>query len=128
MVACGFTMLFIFAMAFFYCATRVADQKRWLMRLAVWSIPLPWIAAETGWFVAEYGRQPWTISGVLPTHMSVSNLSIDQLWFSLTGFLVFYTLLLIIELFLMIKYVKLGPSSLHTGKYHFETNEAVQTA
>ena len=47
MVACGFTMLFIFAMAFFYCATRVADQKRWLMKLAVWSIPLPWIAAET---------------------------------------------------------------------------------
>jgi cytochrome d ubiquinol oxidase subunit I len=40
---------------------RVADQKRWLMRMAVWCIPLPWIAAESGWFVAEYGRQPWTI-------------------------------------------------------------------
>jgi cytochrome d ubiquinol oxidase subunit I len=48
MVACGFTMLFVFAMAFYYCATRVADQKRWLMRMAVWCIPLPWIAAETG--------------------------------------------------------------------------------
>ncbi len=128
MVACGFTMLIIFALAFFYCATRVADQKRWLMKLAVWAIPLPWIAAETGWFVAEYGRQPWTISGVLPTHMSVSNLSTDQLWFSLMGFLVFYTVLLIIELFLMFKYVRLGPSSLHTGKYHFETTQATQKA
>jgi cytochrome d ubiquinol oxidase subunit I len=121
MVASGFTMLFIFGMAFYYCATRIADQKRWLMRMAVWAIPLPWIAAETGWFVAEYCRQPWTISGILPTHMSVSNLTGGQLWFSLAGFLIFYTVLLVIELYLMIKYVKLGPSSLHTGRYCHET-------
>ncbi|MDD2737527.1 MAG: cytochrome ubiquinol oxidase subunit I [Methylomonas lenta] len=122
MVACGFTMLFIFAMTFYYCATRVADQKRWLLRLAVWGIPLPWIAAETGWFVAEFGRQPWTISGILPTHMSVSSISAEQLWFSISGFILFYTVLLIIELYLMLKYVRLGPSSLHTGRYCFEQN------
>lgn len=120
MVACGFTMLFVFAMAFYYCATRVADQKTWLMRLAVWSIPLPWIAAETGWFVAEFGRQPWTISGILPTHLSVSSVSSGQLWFSLGGFTLFYTVLLMIELYLMFKYVRLGPSSLHTGRYCHE--------
>lgn len=124
MVACGFTMLFIFAMSFYYCITRVADQKRWLMRMAVWCIPLPWIAAETGWFVAEYGRQPWTISGILPTHMSASSLSSDQLWFSIAGFALFYTVLLVIELYLMFKYVRLGPSSLHTGRYCFEQNAA----
>ncbi|MBS4049798.1 MAG: cytochrome ubiquinol oxidase subunit I [Methylomonas sp.] len=124
MVACGFTMLFIFAMSFYYCATRVADQKRWLMRMAVWCIPLPWIAAETGWFVAEFGRQPWTISGILPTHMSVSSLSADQLWFSIGGFALFYTVLLIIEMYLMLKYVRLGPSSLHTGRYCFEQTAA----
>jgi cytochrome d ubiquinol oxidase subunit I len=121
MVACGFTMLFIFATAFYYCATRVADQKRWLLRLATWSIPLPWIAAETGWFVAEYGRQPWTIAGVLPTHISVSSISHQQLWFSLSGLIGFYTVLLIIEMYLMLKYVRLGPSSLHTGRYFLET-------
>ncbi len=124
MVACGMVMLFIFAMAFYYCATRVADQKRWLMKMAVWCIPLPWIAAETGWFVAEYGRQPWTISGVLPTHMSVSSLSSEQLWFSIGGFALFYTVLLIIEMYLMIKYARLGPSSLHTGRYCFEQGAA----
>jgi cytochrome bd ubiquinol oxidase subunit I len=100
----------------------VADQKRWLLRLAVWGIPLPWIAAETGWFVAEFGRQPWTISGILPTHMSVSSISAEQLWFSISGFILFYTVLLIIELYLMLKYVRLGPSSLHTGRYCFEQN------
>ncbi|MDD5034001.1 MAG: cytochrome ubiquinol oxidase subunit I [Methylococcaceae bacterium] len=120
MIACGFTMLFIFAMAFYYCARRVADQKRWLMKLAVWCIPLPWIAAETGWFVAEYGRQPWTISGVLPTYLSVSSIAASQIWLSIAGFLFFYTVLLVIELYLMFKYVRLGPSSLHTGRYFLE--------
>lgn len=128
MVACGFTMLFIFAMAFYYCATRVADQKRWLMRLAVWAIPLPWIAAETGWFVAEVGRQPWTIAGILPTHLSVSSVSSQQIWLSIAGFAFFYTVLLIIELYLMIKYVRLGPSSLHTGRYHLEQIAEMRTA
>ncbi len=94
------------------------------MRMAVWCIPLPWIAAETGWFVAEVGRQPWTISGVLPTHMSVSSLSAGQLWFSIAGFALFYTVLLIIEMYLMLKYVRLGPSSLHTGRYFFELQPA----
>jgi cytochrome d ubiquinol oxidase subunit I len=124
MVACGFILLFIFALAFYFCATRVADQKRWLMRMALWAIPLPWIAAETGWFVAEYGRQPWTISGVLPTHLSVSNLSTDQLWFSIAGFILFYTVLLVVELFLMVKYIRLGPGSLHTGRYYGETRRS----
>jgi cytochrome bd ubiquinol oxidase subunit I len=124
MVFAGVLMLFIFALAFYYCATRVADQKRWLLKLAVWGIPLPWIAAEMGWYVAEYGRQPWTISGVLPTHMSVSSLSAGQLWFSIGGFALFYTVLLVIEMFLMVKYVRLGPSSLHTGRYCFEQSSA----
>ncbi len=127
MVAAGFTMLFVFAMSFYYCATRVADRKKWLLRLATWCIPLPWIASETGWFVAEYGRQPWTISGVLPTHLSASNVSSEQLWFSIAGFVFFYTALLVIEMFLMVKYVRLGPSSLHSGKYHFEIESAAST-
>lgn len=127
MVASGLAMLFIFGMAFYYCATRVADRRGWLLRLALWGIPLPWIAAESGWVVAEMGRQPWTISGVLPTHMSVSSLSAGQLWFSIAGFLIFYTALLIIEVYLMLKYVRLGPSSLHTGKYHFEKSTAPAT-
>jgi cytochrome d ubiquinol oxidase subunit I len=126
MVGCAFAMLFIFTMAFYFCATRVADQKRWLMRLAVWAIPLPWIASETGWFVAEYGRQPWTISGILPTHLSVSNLAPEQVWFSLFGFFVFYTVLLVIELYLMTKYVRLGPSSLHTGRYFWERSASLR--
>ena len=62
-----------------------------------------------GWFVAEYGRQPWTIFGVLPTHMSVSALTVGSLYGSLAGFVGFYTLLLIVEMYLMFKFARLGP-------------------
>ena len=120
MVGLGFLFLFIFAAAFYLCARRKVTDNPWLLKLAVFAIPLPWLACEAGWFVAEYGRQPWTISGILPTHLSTSSLSADSLYFSLAGFLGFYTLLLIAELYLMIKYARLGPSSLHTGRYHHE--------
>ena len=116
-------MLFIFAAAFYFNARRTAHSKRWLLRLAFFGIPLPWIASELGWVVAEYGRQPWTIAEILPTHLSSSSLTVGQLYLSLTGFALFYTVLLVIELFLMVKYVRLGPSSLHTGRYHFEREE-----
>jgi cytochrome d ubiquinol oxidase subunit I len=120
MVAAGFLMLFIFAAAFYYCARRTAGEKRWLLRLALFSIPLPWIAAELGWIVAEYGRQPWSIGEILPTRLSTSSLTANDVLLSLAGFVGFYSLLLVIELFLMFKYVRWGPSSLGTGRYHFE--------
>ncbi|MBT4146249.1 MAG: cytochrome bd-I ubiquinol oxidase subunit CydA, partial [Gammaproteobacteria bacterium] len=55
-----------------------------------------------------------------PTHLSVSSVDAGQLYLSLAGFFVFYSVLLVIELFMMTKYIRLGPSSLHTGRYHFE--------
>jgi cytochrome d ubiquinol oxidase subunit I len=120
MAGLGFYFLFVFAAAFYFLAVRNLAPQRWLLRIALWSIPLPWIAAEAGWIVAEYGRQPWTISEVLPTFLSVSNLSPADVYASLAAFVVFYTALLVVEIYLMLKYIKLGPSSLHTGRYDLE--------
>jgi cytochrome d ubiquinol oxidase subunit I len=124
MVALGILFLFIFSASFYFLIRKRLARQRWLLKLAVIAIPLPWVAAELGWIVAEYGRQPWTIAGILPTHLSASNLQPSSLYFSLAGFIGFYTLLLVIEMGLMIKYTRMGPSSLHTGRYHFETKEA----
>jgi cytochrome d ubiquinol oxidase subunit I len=121
MVALGFLFLFIFSASFWFLAKKQLAPQRWLLRLAVISIPLPWIAAELGWIVAEYGRQPWTIAGILPTHLSASSLQSGSLYFSLAGFILFYTFLLVVEMILMVKYARLGPSSLHTGQYYWET-------
>jgi cytochrome d ubiquinol oxidase subunit I len=120
MVGLGVLFLFVFAAAFFFLAVRNLAAQRWLLRLALYCIPLPWVAAEAGWFVAEFGRQPWTISGILPTFLSVSNIPVSNVYASLSGFVVFYTVLLIVEMFLMIKYARLGPSALHTGRYDLE--------
>ena len=59
---------------------------RWLLKVAVFAIPLPWIAVEAGWFVAEFGRQPWMIEGVLPTAAAVSNLGVETVLFTIVGF------------------------------------------
>ncbi|PLW78333.1 cytochrome d terminal oxidase subunit 1 [Cohaesibacter celericrescens] len=120
MVGLGFFMLGLFGLSFYYNAKRVIEKKRWLLHVLVWSIPLPWIAIELGWVVAEYGRQPWAIGEILPTFLAASSLTIYDLIFSLTGFLAFYTFLLVIEMWLMVKFARLGPSALHTGRYHHE--------
>lgn len=120
MVGLGFLMLFVFAAGFWLNATRRLEQNRWLLRIAVLILPAPWIACELGWFVAEFGRQPWAIGEVLPTFLATSSLTTGDLVFSLAGFLTFYTLLLVIEVFLMVKFARLGPSSLGLGRYHFE--------
>ena len=124
MVGFGFFMLLLFGLSFYYNAKRVIEQKRWLLKILVISIPVPWLACELGWFVAEYGRQPWAIGEVLPTFLAASSLTINDLIFSLAGFMAFYTFLLIIEVWLMVKFARLGPSSLHTGRYHHEQSAA----
>ncbi|RME81474.1 MAG: cytochrome bd-I ubiquinol oxidase subunit CydA, partial [Zetaproteobacteria bacterium] len=110
MVAAGFLMLALFVAAAFAVWRGDFARKRWLLRWAVWSLPLPWIAAELGWFVAEYGRQPWTISGSLPTFLSASSLPASSVIASLAAFVVFYSLLTAVELWLMTKYVRQGPA------------------
>lgn len=120
MVGLGILFLFIFSASFYFLVRKRLAAQRWLLKLAVAAIPLPWVAAELGWVVAEYGRQPWTIAGILPTHLSASSLDVGNLYFSLAGFIGFYTLLLVVEMTLMIKFARQGPSSLHTGKYHWE--------
>jgi cytochrome d ubiquinol oxidase subunit I len=126
MVAAGFWMLALMILGFYFNAKRVIQEKRWLLRLFLWSIPVPWIAAETGWFVAEFGRQPWAIGEVLPTSIAASSLAPSDLIISLSAFILFYTVLLIIEMYLMFKFGRQGPSSLHTGRYHDE--EAAATS
>ena len=109
MVLIAFSMLALFALSFWYSAKGTFETKPWLLKWAFWSLPLPWLACHLGWIVAEYGRQPWTVHGMLPTHLSASSLSAASLWGSLAGFLGFYTLLLIAEMFLMFKYARRGP-------------------
>ena len=120
MVGLGFLMLALFGLAFWSTLKANCRARPWLLKWALVMLPAPWIACELGWFVAEYGRQPWTIYGVLPTHLSVSTLSVNSLYGSLAGFVGFYTVLLVVEMFLMVKFARVGPGSLGTGRYQQE--------
>ncbi|MGI5308368.1 cytochrome ubiquinol oxidase subunit I [Rheinheimera sp. WS51] len=124
MVGCGFLMLLLFACAFWHSAKRTAVKPKWLLKFALYSLPLPWIACEAGWFIAEYGRQPWAIGEILPTHMAVSQLSTTDIWISLGSIMVLYTIFVIIEMWLMTKYARIGPAALKTGKYDLEHSTA----
>jgi len=109
MVALGFGFIATMAYFFWRASFKGMNFPRPALHLAVWMIPAPWIAAELGWFVAEYGRQPWTVDGVLPTAMSVSALSMTEVTITLAGFVLFYTVLFVIEMGLMLKYIRKGP-------------------
>lgn len=109
MVGLGFGFIGTMAYFFYRASFKSMNFPRPALHLAVWMIPTPWIAAEMGWFVAEYGRQPWTVDGVLPTAMSVSALSMTEVAITLAGFVLFYTVLFIIEMGLMLKYIRKGP-------------------
>jgi cytochrome d ubiquinol oxidase subunit I len=112
MVALGFTFIAVFAYAFWASSKNIIHEKKRFLKFALLLLPAPWIATSLGWIVAEYGRQPWTVTGILPTHLSVSSVSAGEVWASLAGFVVFYTGLFIVELYLMIKYARLGPTVL----------------
>ncbi|MEE9321553.1 MAG: cytochrome ubiquinol oxidase subunit I [Granulosicoccus sp.] len=127
MVGAGVVMLFVFLAAFYFTANRTVFKKRWLLWLCFFSLPLPWVAIEAGWFVAEFGRQPWAVGEILPTALAVSTLEYRDVYNSLIAFIVFYSLLLVVEVFLMWKFARLGPSSLHTGRYHFEKTDHGRT-
>jgi cytochrome bd ubiquinol oxidase subunit I len=109
MVGLGFFFIALFAAAFWLSAKRKLDTYPLFLKVAFWSLPLPWIAAELGWIVAEYGRQPWVIEGVLPTALGVSSTTAGNVLFSLLGFVVFYSALLIADVYLLVKYIRLGP-------------------
>ncbi len=109
MVGLGFFFIGLFGVGFYLAAQRRIARSRRFLRVAVGALPLPWAAAELGWFVAEHGRQPWSIEGVLPTFLAVSPIPVSSVALSLTGFVVFYTVLAFIDVFLLKKYVRLGP-------------------
>ena len=109
MVVAGFIMLALFVCAFYYSTKHKITKPRWLLKSALYGLPLPWIACEAGWFVAEYGRQPWSIAEVLPVHTSVSNLAVSDVVTTLVAYSAFYTGMFIIGFYLMKKFAKKGP-------------------
>src|SRR6266436_4018909 len=112
MVGLGLFFIAMFATAFYLASRHRFDRHRSFLKVAFFSLPLPWVAVELGWIVAEYGRQPWAVDGVLPTFLGVSRTSIGNLWLSLSGFVVFYSALAVVDAYLLTRTIRRGPDGL----------------
>ncbi len=109
MVGFGFYFILFFAIILYFTVKQTIDMRRFWLKLAVWTIPLGYIASELGWIVAEVGRQPWTIQDLLPTMASTSHLSTATVQITFWLFAALFTVLLIAELKIMFHQIKLGP-------------------
>ena len=84
-------------------------KMTWLQHVALWSIPLVYLAGQAGWIVAEAGRQPWVIEGLLPTKAAVSSVSVGAVQTTFFLFVAIFTLFLAIEIRILLKAIKHGP-------------------
>jgi len=110
MVGLGFLMLLLAAVSLVKSFRGTVEKHPLVLRLLIYAIPIPYIANQLGWLVAEVGRQPWIVYGVLRTSDAVSK-SIDtsQVIISLVGFTLLYGLLGFLDIFLLTKYARKGP-------------------
>lgn len=100
MIACGIIGLLGFVLAAWGGFVH-KEIPRWLLSLNIYLLPIPWLASVLGWFVAEAGKQPWAVAGVLPTFLSVSAHSVTQLVVSVVGYVLAYLVLLAAGIYLM---------------------------
>jgi cytochrome d ubiquinol oxidase subunit I len=113
MMLLGFYFVALFAFSAYYSLRNELHEHRWLLKAAVWSIPLPIVACEFGWITAEAGRQPWSVFGWLPTFQAASSHPVGYMIFSLIGFALLYSTFIAAELYLMFKFARLGPQPHH---------------
>ena len=109
MMGLGFFYIAFFALWFYRASRGWIDTNKPLLWFTVFLLPTPWIAIESGWFIAEFGRQPWVVEGVLPTFYAASGLTVLDLVLSLSFFVLLYTVLFVIMVMLMIRIVRAGP-------------------
>ena len=105
----GFLLMLMVVVLWLERRNRLKDM-RWLLWVAMLSIPLVYLAGQAGWIVAEVGRQPWVIDGLLPVKAAVSSVSVAAVQTTFWLFVAIFTLFLVIEMRIMIKAIKQGPN------------------
>jgi cytochrome d ubiquinol oxidase subunit I len=111
MIMCWGLMVFIIMWALWRYRQKKLEQSKWLLRVMVGSILIPYVGNLTGWMTAELGRQPWLVQGLLRTRDGVTNATVSstQIMGSLSLFSVMFTLLFVLFIFLLDKKIKHGP-------------------
>jgi cytochrome d ubiquinol oxidase subunit I len=109
MVMLGFAFVLLFILAVYFILKGNFDKKRWLLRLSIIAVPLTYLAQQTGWIVAEVGRQPWVVQDLMPASAAVTKISSTSVQITFWLFAILFTVLLIAELKIMFRQIKIGP-------------------
>ena len=109
MVGLGSWFLLLFIISLYYSMINEIQKKKWLLYLALFTIPFGYVAQEAGWIVAEAGRQPWAIQDLLPVGMAASNVASTSVMITFWLFAILFTGLLIAEVKIMLKQINVGP-------------------
>jgi len=109
MVVLGFAFVFVFILALWFIIKGTLENQRWFLRLAILAIPLVYIAGQAGWIVSEVGRQPWVVQDMLPTMAAITRISTSAVKVTFWLFVVLFTILMIAELKIMFRQIKIGP-------------------
>ncbi|WP_084213606.1 cytochrome ubiquinol oxidase subunit I [Thermicanus aegyptius] len=111
MIGLGLYFLFMAIYGFYlYSKQKLLDSSRYL-KVLLYTIPLPYVAINLGWVVAEMGRQPWIVFGLMKTDEAVSPIAMGEMIFSMVGLFLFYGILIISDLRLLRKYAVAGPEN-----------------
>ncbi len=102
-------LFLLFFVVVLYLALKNQLRRKWLLFSSIIMVPLVYICSQAGWIVAEVGRQPWAIQDIMPTVAAVSRIDASAVQITFAIFAVLFTLLLIAELSIMFKQIKLGP-------------------
>ena len=108
MVMLGFYFIALFSLMLYLSIKDKIDKYKITSRIALISIPLAYLASVSGWIVTELGRQPWAIQDILPTFIAVSNINVNTVITTFFIFAVIFTVLLIAEIKIMLKQIKIG--------------------
>jgi len=109
MVGLGFWFVILFIIALTLILKNRIEKKRWFLWAALISIPLAYLASQVGWIVTEVGRQPWVIQDLMPSITAVSDINVGSVKITFVLFAVAFTILLIAEIKIMLKQIKIGP-------------------
>ena len=110
MVILGSWFLLFFILSIYFVVNNELIKQRLFLKIAIFTIPLVYIAQMAGWTVAEVGRQPWVVQDLLPTVAAVSNINAGAVMVTFWLFALIFTLLLIAEIKIMTKQIKIGPN------------------
>ena len=109
MVMLGFFFMLVFILAIHYLFRGTIEKNRWFLWVALFSLPLPYVAEELGWVLTEMGRQPWIIQDLMPVSVAVSQIGAGSVITTFFMFALLFTVLLVAEISIMVKQIKTGP-------------------